>query len=73
MLTGFDLRAQTFNANLAAMLQDSLDYYVNAIPNISGCRLVFTCPGRELLAGQSGDSYAGQPITVDMNSASRAI
>ncbi|HPD53342.1 MAG TPA: serine hydrolase domain-containing protein, partial [Bacteroidia bacterium] len=66
MLTGFDLRAQTFNANLAAMLQDSLDYYVNAIPNIKGMSAGVYLPGQGYWQGQSGDSYAGQPITADM-------
>ena len=66
MLTGFGLRAQTFNANLAAMLQDSLDYYVNAIPNIKGMSAGVYLPGQGYWQGQSGVSYAGQPITGDM-------
>lgn len=66
LLTGFGLRAQTFNANLAAMLQDSLDYYVNAIPNIKGMSAGVYLPGQGYWRGQSGVSYAGQPITGDM-------
>jgi D-alanyl-D-alanine carboxypeptidase len=65
-LTALETCGQTFNANLAALLQDSLDYYVNAIPNIKGMSAGVYLPGQGYWQGQSGVSYAGQPITGDM-------
>lgn len=59
-------RAQSFNPNLAAMLQDTLDTYVASISNIKGMSASVYLPGQGLWTGSSGLSYAGQPITTDM-------
>ncbi len=58
--------AQTFNPQLAALLQDTLDYYVTAITNIKGMSASVYVPGQGIWTGTSGLSYAGQPITSDM-------
>jgi D-alanyl-D-alanine carboxypeptidase len=59
-------RAQTFNANLAAMLQDTLDTYVAAISNVKGMSACVYLPGQGYWQGTSGVSYTGQPVTSDM-------
>lgn len=59
-------RAQSFNPNLAAMLQDTLDSYVSMISNIKGMSVSVYLPGQGTWNATSGLSYAGQPITKDM-------
>ena len=59
-------KAQPFNPQLAAMLQDTLNYYVSAISNIKGMSASVYLPGQGTWQGTAGVSYAGQPITPDM-------
>ena len=58
--------AQTFNPLLAAMLQDTLNYYVSVIPNIKGMSASVYLPGQGMWQGVAGVSHAGSPITSDM-------
>jgi D-alanyl-D-alanine carboxypeptidase len=58
--------AQTFNSNLAAMLQDTLQTYFTAINNIKGMTAGVYLPGQGMWQSKAGVSYAGQPITQDM-------
>jgi len=59
-------RAQTFNALLAKDLQDTLDSYVNSIPNIKGMSASVYLPGRGVWTGTHGVSYGGTPIAGNM-------
>ncbi len=59
-------KAQTFNAPLATMLQDTLNFYVGAIPNIKGMSASVLIPNQGMWKGAAGVSYAGQPINTDM-------
>jgi D-alanyl-D-alanine carboxypeptidase len=58
--------AQTFNAQLSNMLQDTLNTYVSQISNIKGMSASVYIPGQGVWTGVSGNSYTGQPITGDM-------
>ena len=58
--------AQTFNPQLATMLQDTFDTYVSMIPSIKGMSASVYVPGQGTWKDVSGVSYAGQPITLDM-------
>lgn len=58
--------AQTFNANLAAMLQDSLSGMVASFTNTQGISASVYIPGQGLWEGTAGYSYPGQPLTSDM-------
>ncbi|MBP6301984.1 MAG: serine hydrolase [Bacteroidia bacterium] len=60
------VKAQTFNSQLATMLQDTLNYYVAAITNIKGMSASVYVPGQGIWKGTAGVSYTGQPITSDM-------
>ncbi len=60
-------QAQSFNPLLAAMLQDTLDTYVSLSSNVKGMSASVYLPGQGIWQGVSGVSYAGQPITSDMN------
>ncbi len=57
---------QTFNPQLASMLQDTLDTYVSMISNIKGMSASVYLPGQGMWQGASGISYTGQPITTNM-------
>jgi len=59
-------KAQSFNPLLANMLQDTLNSYVTAIPNIKGMSASVYLPGQGIWQGVKGISYSGQPITTDM-------
>ncbi|MDZ4822009.1 MAG: serine hydrolase [Flavobacteriales bacterium] len=59
-------KAQMFNPLLADMLQDTLDTYVASIPNIKGMSASVLLPGQGIWQGTVGVSFAGQPITPDM-------
>ncbi|MBL0064678.1 MAG: serine hydrolase [Bacteroidetes bacterium] len=59
-------KAQTFNPQLASMLQDTLDTYVSAISNIKGMSASVYIPGQGIWQGTSGVSHSGQPITKEM-------
>lgn len=59
-------KAQTFNASLATMLQDTLNTYVAAISNIKGMSASVYIPGQGIWKGVAGLSHAGTPITSDM-------
>ncbi|MFN8359562.1 MAG: serine hydrolase [Candidatus Kapaibacterium sp.] len=58
--------AQQFNANLAAKLQQTLDTQLAAFPITKGVSASVYYPGQGLWQGASGLSYAGHPITTDM-------
>jgi D-alanyl-D-alanine carboxypeptidase len=58
--------AQTFNPQLANMLQDTLNKYNALITNIKGMSASVYIPGQGIWKGCAGVSYAGQPITTDM-------
>jgi CubicO group peptidase (beta-lactamase class C family) len=58
--------AQSFNPQLAAMLQDTLNKYVSLITNVKGMSASVYLPGQGIWKGASGVSYMGQPITSDM-------
>ncbi|HNI43140.1 MAG TPA: serine hydrolase [Chitinophagales bacterium] len=60
------LQAQTFNAALATMLQDTLNTYVGQISNIKGMEASVYIPGQGIWTGVVGNSYSGQPITSNM-------
>ena len=60
------IKAQTFNAALATMLQDTLNTYVSQISNIKGMSAGVTIPGQGSWYGVTGVSYTGQPITPAM-------
>ncbi len=59
-------KAQAFNPLLASMLQDTLSTYLAFIPDIKGMSASVYIPGQGLWQGTGGLSYAGQPITSDM-------
>ncbi len=60
------LKAQTFNANLSAKLQTTLDSLVTLLTNTKGMSVGVYCPGQGVWVGASGLSHAGVPITPDM-------
>lgn len=60
------LNAQQFNANLAAKLQQTLDAQLAAFPDTKGVSACVYYPGQGMWKGTSGLSYAGHPITSDM-------
>ncbi|MDD3876273.1 MAG: serine hydrolase [Bacteroidales bacterium] len=61
------VKGQSFNSQLAAMLQDTLDTYVANISNIKGMSASVYIPGQGLWQGTAGISYAGQPISPQMS------
>jgi D-alanyl-D-alanine carboxypeptidase len=62
----FAIKAQNFNAQLASMLQDTLNTYVSQISNIKGMSASVYIPGQGVWTGVSGNSYTGQAITSNM-------
>lgn len=58
--------SQNFNPNLAAVLQQTLDAQVAAFPATKGVSASIYYPGQGYWKGASGLSYAGHPITTDM-------
>lgn len=58
--------AQTFNPQLATMLQDTLNHYTSLIANVKGMSASVYIPGQGIWQGTSGVSYTGQPITPNM-------
>ncbi len=58
--------SQTFNPLLAEMLQDTLETYVTAFPNIKGMSASVYIPGQGIWQGVSGVSYDGEPIIPEM-------
>ncbi|MBK8846594.1 MAG: serine hydrolase [Bacteroidetes bacterium] len=58
--------AQSFNQQLATLLQDSLNHYFTAINNIKGMSAAVYVPGQGTWQGVAGVSHAGQPITNNM-------
>jgi len=58
--------AQTFNTNLANMLQDTLQTYFTAFNNIRGMTAGVYLPGQGMWQSKAGVSHEGQPITQDM-------
>lgn len=65
-ITAANATAQTFNAGLAAMLQDTLNTYFTAFNNIKGMTASVYLPGQGIWQGKMGLSYTGQSITQDM-------
>jgi D-alanyl-D-alanine carboxypeptidase len=65
-LTTSNTSAQAFNANLATMLQDTLNFYFTAFNNIKGMTAGVYLPGQGYWQGKAGESFTGQPITQDM-------
>lgn len=63
---GFTAKAQSFNSQLANMLQDTLNSYVSMFSNIKGMSASVYIPGQGVWTGVSGVSYSGNPITPDM-------
>ncbi len=61
----FISKAQTFDRNLAAKLQNTLDS-IRRAENIQGISACVFYPGQGYWKGVSGESYAGVPITTDM-------
>ncbi|MFZ9388391.1 MAG: serine hydrolase [Chitinophagaceae bacterium] len=61
-----EIKAQSFNSAMAAMLQDTLNTYVSQIPNIKGFSASVYIPGQGMWTGTTGFSKNGQPITPDM-------
>jgi D-alanyl-D-alanine carboxypeptidase len=59
-------KAQTFNSNLATMLQDTLNTYFTAFNNIKGMTASVYLPGQGIWQGKAGISFTGQSITPDM-------
>ncbi|MEY3238191.1 MAG: hypothetical protein RI883_2292, partial [Bacteroidota bacterium] len=60
-------KAQTFNANLSAVLQFKLDSLVNEFSgNTKGVSIGVYCPGQGYWNGVSGISHPGVNITPDM-------
>jgi CubicO group peptidase (beta-lactamase class C family) len=57
-------KAQTFNALLATMLNDTLATYTSQIPNIKGMSASVYIPGQGTWTGVAGISHAGNPITT---------
>jgi D-alanyl-D-alanine carboxypeptidase len=57
-------KAQTFNALLASMLNDTLITYTSQIPNIKGMSASVYIPGQGTWTGVTGVSHAGNPITT---------
>ncbi len=64
--TASNATAQTFNSSLATMLQDTLNTYFTAFNNIKGMTVSVYLPGQGMWQGKAGLSFAGQPITQDM-------
>jgi len=62
----FSVRAQPFNPQLSAMLQDTLETYVLAIPNVTGMSAGVYVPGQGIWQGTSGVSFSGCPVSADM-------
>ncbi len=66
VLCSTQLKAQSFNSNLATKLQDTLTAMVTAFTNTQGISAAVYLPGQGLWTGVSGNSYAGQPLTPEM-------
>ncbi|MBI3260707.1 MAG: serine hydrolase [Ignavibacteriae bacterium] len=66
LISGNSTSAQQFNANLAAKLQQTLDAQLAAFPDTKGVSASVYYPGQGIWKGTSGVSYAGHPITSDM-------
>ncbi|MCF8258255.1 MAG: serine hydrolase [Flavobacteriales bacterium] len=58
--------AQTFNAQLAAVLQFKLDSMVALFSNTQGVSAGVYCPGQGVWEGASGISHSGTPLSTDM-------
>jgi len=61
--TFIETKAQPFNAQLAAMLNDTLNTYVSQISNIKGMSAAVYIPGQGTWTGVARVSYTGTPIT----------
>src|SRR6185436_5648051 len=66
MLAPKEAKTQSFNPQLASMLQDTLNYYVSIITNIKGMSASVYVPGQGTWQGTAGLSYSGHPITAGM-------
>lgn len=61
-----ETRAQPFNAQLANMLQDTLNSYFTQVGNIRGMSAGVYIPGQGSWTGVAGVSHTGQPIQEGM-------
>ncbi|MEP7237743.1 MAG: serine hydrolase [Ferruginibacter sp.] len=61
-----EAKSQVFNAQLATMLNDTLNTYVSLIPNIKGMSAAVYIPGQGTWTGVTGISSTGNPITTGM-------
>lgn len=59
-------RPQTFNPQLATLLQDTLDHYVQQVGNIKGMSAGVYIPGQGAWIGVAGNSHTGQPLDRGM-------
>lgn len=60
------IKAQNFNPLLAAMLQDTLNTYVQQVGNVKGMSAGVFIPGQGSWIGVTGISHTGQPIQAGM-------
>ena len=58
--------AQSFNSQLANMLQDTLNTYFQQVGNIKGMSAGVSIPGQGNWIGVAGISHTGQPINTGM-------
>lgn len=61
-----NISAQTFNPQMAGMLQDTMNKYNSLITNIKGMSASVYVPGQGIWRGTAGVSHTGQPITPEM-------
>lgn len=59
-------KSQSFNPLLAAMLQDTLNNYVQQVGNVKGMSAGVYIPGQGSWVGVTGISHTGQPINAGM-------
>lgn len=59
-------KPQPFNPLLAAMLQDTFNYYFSFASNMKGMTSSVYLPGQGIWQAAGGVSYAGHPTTLDM-------
>lgn len=60
------IRSQSINPRLAAMLEDTLNFYTSSITNIKGMSAAVYLPNQGIWQSATGLSYANNPLTTDM-------
>lgn len=66
LFSAYGSKAQPFNPQLAAMLQDTLNTYVQQVGNVKGMSAGVYIPGQGIWTGVTGISHTGQPINAGM-------